>query len=162
MRNMKVPQIWHNIVVGYGTAKAKAPAGFGNERYYVDCWDNDWLVQRLYGQWRYVHTVAVGLKPSKTWFWKWDDQEKDSDWKTTAMHVMNAEYSGNATYEWFEWEEDENGKEQMYRVNQFDRIEKTDDPRLTNPALDYLFSHPEKTVSAAFKEFKQTLTEKKN
>ena len=82
------------------------------------------------------------------------------DWKTTAMNVMNAEYAGNASYEWFEWRE-ENGEKVMYRVNQFDRIKSIDDPRLDNPALDYLFKYPEKTVAKAFREFKLSL-EKKN
>ena len=77
------------------------------------------------------------------------------------MNVMNAEYSGNASYEWFEFEEDENGERHMYRVNQFDRIKNIKDPRLNNPALDYLFKYPEKTVAKAFREFKASL-EKKN
>lgn len=161
MRNMKVPKTFRNIVVGFGSAKAKAPAGFGDDRYYIDCWDNDWLAKRLFGQWKYLKAKTLGLKPAATWFWDADKQQA-SDWKTTAMHVMNGEYSGNATYEWFEWKEDENGEKQMYRVNQFDRIENTDDPRLINPALDYLFSHPEMTVPQALKEFKRTLVEKKN
>ena len=156
-----VSQVFRGIVEGFGTAKAKAPAGF-NDRHYVDCWDNDWLAKRLYGQWKYVHAVATGKQPAKSWFLPWDDNQDPKDWKHTAMRVMNAEYAGNATYEWFDFKEDENGEKQMYRVNQFDRIKDTSDPRLHNPALDYLFAHPEMTVVKALKEFKKTLSEKMN
>ena len=161
LRNrVKVPISFDKAVREYGSPDAKAPSGFGANKGYVNCWRNWWLVKRLYNQWRYAHAVFTGKKPAKTWFYPWEDQN-ELDWKTTAMNVMNAEYSGNASYEWFEWRE-EDGEKKMYRVNQFDRIKNIEDPRLDNPALDYLFTYPEKTVAQAFREFKKTLSEKKN
>lgn len=161
LRNrVKVPASFDKAVREYGNPDAKAPSGFGSNREYVNCWNNWWLVERLYNQWRYAHAHFTGQKPAKTWFHPWEEQN-ELDWKTTAMNVMNAEYAGNASYEWFEWRENENGEKCMYRVNQFDRIKSTKDPRLDNPALDYLFKYPEKTVARAFREFKASL-EKKN
>lgn len=157
---VKIPDVFRQAVVNYGNPEAKAPSGFGDNKDYVNCWRNWWLVERLYDQWRYAHALFTAKKPAKTWFYSWEKQN-ELDWKTTAMNVMNAEYSGNASYEWFEWRE-EDGKKKMYRVNQFDRITDINDPRLTNDALDYLFTYPEKTVAQAFREFKKTLSEKKN
>ena len=160
LRNrVKVPTSFDKAVRKYGNPDTKAPSGFGDNKGYVNCWDNWWLVERLYNQWRYAHAVFTGKKPAHNWFYAWQEQN-ELDWKTTAMNVMNAEYSGNASYEWFEWRE-ENGEKIMYRVNQFDRIKNIKDPRLDNPALDYLFKYPEKTVAKAFREFKASL-EKKN
>lgn len=158
-KRVKIPASFDKAVRKYGNPDAKAPSGFGDNKGYVNCWDNWWLVERLYNQWRYAHAVFTGKKPARNWFYAWQEQN-ELDWKTTAMNVMNAEYSGNASYEWFEWRE-ENGEKIMYRVNQFDRITDISDPRLNNPALDYLFTYPEKTVAKAFREFKLSL-EKKN
>ena len=156
-----VPKTFEKIVKEYG-AVCRVPSSWGNSQHptYINGWHNDWLVKRLYDQWRYAHAQFTGGKPSKKWFFPFDDQN-ELDWKTTAMNVMNAEYSGNASYEWFEFRIDENGKRQMYRVNQFDRIKSIDDHRIDNPALDYLFTCPEKTITEAFREFKLSL-EKKN
>lgn len=159
---MKIPDTFRRAVVEYGNPETKAPSGFGDNKGYVNCWNNDWLAKRLYGQWKYVHAIAVGEQPAKNWFLPWDDNQDPKDWKHTAMRIMNAEYAGNATYEWFEWREDEKGEKQMYRINQFDRIKDTSDPRLHNPALNYIFSHPKMTAAQAFREFKNTLSEKKN
>ena len=162
-RRMKIPEAFRKAVVDYGSKEAVAPSVFGSNREgrcYVSTWTNWWLVERLYGQWKFAHALFTAKKPAKTWFYPWEKQN-ELDWKTTAMNVMNAEYSGNASYEWFEFEEDENGERHMYRVNQFDRIKNIKDPRLNNPALDYLFKYPEKTVAKAFREFKASL-EKKN
>lgn len=165
-RVKSMPKKFEYAVVACGSAKAVAPTELGGKRCYTLCWDNGWLIKRLYNQWRYVHAVAIGKKPARSWFWSNDEQEP-SDWKTTAMRVMNAEYSGNATYEWFDsykWFDREGGKDggkAMCRVNQFDRINNTADPRLENPALDYLFAHPELTVADAWQGYRRTL-EKKN
>lgn len=157
-----MPKVFEKIVKEYG-AVCQVPAGCGSNQYkrYLNGWDNDWLVKRLYDQWRYAHAHFTGKKPSERWFCPFADQN-ELDWRTTVMNVMNAEYSGNASYEWFEHRIDENGKRQMYRVNQFDRIESIADHRIDNPALNYLFTNPELTVSAAFREFKNSPLEKKN
>lgn len=153
LRNrVKVPISFDKAVREYGNPDAKAPSGFGANKEYVNCWNNWWLVERLYNQWRYAHAVFTGKKPARNWFHSREEQN-ELDWKTTAMNVMNAEYAGNASYEWFEWRE-ENGEKKMYRVNQFNRITDIGDLRLTNNALDYLFTYPEKTVAQAFREFK--------
>ena len=60
---------------------------------------------------------------------------------------MNAEYSGNATYEHFE--RDENGN--TIKTEWFERL-KEGDKRLENKALFYLFEHPELTIKQALKE----------
>ena len=158
-KRVKIPTSFDKAVRKYGNPDAKAPSGFGDNKGYVNCWDNWWLAERLYNQWRYAHAVFTGKKPARNWFYARQEQN-ELDWKTTAMNVMNAEYAGNASYEWFEWRE-ENGEKVMYRVNQFDRITDVSDPRLNNPALDYLFTYPEKTMAKAFREFKLSL-EKKN
>lgn len=162
LRNrVKIPTSFDKAVKEYGNPDAKAPSGFGDNKGYVNCWDNWWLVEQLYKQWKYIHAIANDKKPARNWFLPYD-HENATDWKTTTIHIMNAEYAGNASYEWFEWREDENGEKQMYRINQFDRIKDTSDPRLHNPALSYIFSHPKMTVAQAFREFKKTLSEKKN
>lgn len=158
-KRVKIPTSFDKAVRKYGNPDAKAPSGFGDNKGYVNCWDNWWLTERLYNQWRYAHAVFTGKKPARNWFYARQEQN-ELDWKTTAMNVMNAEYAGNASYEWFEWRE-ENGEKVMYRMNQFDRITDISDPRLNNPALDYLFTYPEKTMAKAFREFKLSL-EKKN
>lgn len=161
-----MPKKFEYAVVGCGSVTAIAPTELRGKRCYTLCWTNGWLIKRLYNQWRYAHAEAIGKKPVRSWFWSNDGQEA-SDWKTTAMRVMNAEYAGNATYEWFdsyEWfdrEGDKNVGETMHRVNQFDRINDTADPRLDNPALDYIFSHPEMTIADAWQGYRRTL-EKKN
>lgn len=160
-RKRKVPDAFRKAVVDYGSKEAVAPTGFSpKDRHYVNTWANWWLVERLYGQWKFAHAIYTTKKPANTWFYPWEEQN-ELDWKTTAKNIMNAEYSGNASYEWFEHKTDENGEKHMYRVNQFDRIKDITDPRLDNPALDFLFAHPEKTVARAFREFK-TSSEKKN
>lgn len=160
-RRRKVPDAFRKAVVDYGSKEAVAPTGFSpKDRHYVSTWANWWLVERLYGQWKFAHAIYTAKKPASTWFYPWEEQN-ELDWKTTAKNIMNAEYSGNASYEWFEHKIDENGEKHMCRVNQFDRIKDITDPRLDNPALDYLFTYPEKTVARAFREFK-TSSEKKN
>lgn len=157
-----MPKCFEEAVKKYG-ADCPVPVGRSNYNdpgHYIQAWDNDWLVKQLFDQWRYLKAKTKGLKPAATWFWSSDGQEA-SDWRTTAMGIMNAEYAGNASYEWFDFKEDENGEKQMYRVNYFERIFDTSDPRVQNPALDYIFCHPELTVCAAFREFKASL-EKKN
>ena len=152
-----VPKCFQEAVKKYG-ADCPVPVGkssYDDPGHYINGWDNDWLVQCLSDQWKYLRAKTEGLKPARTWFWSSDGQDA-SDWKTTAMHIINAEYAGNASYEWFEFKEDENGEKQMYRVNYFERITNTSDQRLQNPALDYIFSHPELSVCAAFKAFKSS------
>ena len=156
-----MPQAFINAVETYGNPEAKAPSGFGENKEYVNCWNNRWLAERLFNQWRYAHAKFTGKKPARNWFWD-SAEQNELDWKTTAMKVMNAEYAGNASYEWFEWRTDENGEKHMYRVNQFDRITDINDPRLDNPALDYLFKYPELTISAALRAFREATSEKKN
>ena len=157
-----MPSCMFKIVEDYG-ADCPVPVGRCSKNdpgHYIQGWENEWLVARLFNQWRYFKAIKMGLQPARSWFWDADDHDA-ADWKTTAMHVMNAEYGGNASYEWFDYKEDENGEKHMYRVNYFERIENTDDPRIQNPALDYLFSHPDLTICAAYREFKNSL-EKKN
>lgn len=156
-----MPTSFKKAVELEGNPEAKAPVDSGGKRGYANVWRNPWLISCLYNQWRYAHALYTGKTPSKYWFYTSDDDQNELDWKTTAMHIMNAEYAGNATYEWFDWKV-VNGKEEMYRVNQFDRITDISDPRLNNPVLDYLFTFPEKTVRDALRDYKMTLSEKKN
>ena len=156
-----MPERFPLMVCEHGNPEAKAPSGFGDNKEYVNCWDNRWLAERLFNQWRYAHAKFTGKKAARNWFWD-SAEQNELDWKTTAMKVMNAEYAGNASYEWFEWRVNEKGENQMYRVNQFDRIEDTSDPRLDNQFLDFLFTYPEKTLGTAMREFRKALSEKKN
>ena len=153
-----MPTCFVEAVKKYG-ADCPVPVGRSSSNdpgHYIQAWNNDWLVKRLFDQWRYACALHKGVKPARTWFWDADKQEA-TDWKTTVMHIMNAEYAGNASYEWFDFKEDENGERQMYRVNYFERITDTSDPRIQNPALDYLFSHLDLTVCAAYRELKKLL-----
>lgn len=144
----------------YGNPEAKAPSGTSEkDRYYVSVWQNPYLTERLYKQWKYLHAKANKRTAPQSWIlWANAEERPPEDWKSTAMTVINAEYAGNASYEWFDWEETETGEKVMRRVNYFKRIENTDDPRLDNPALDYLFSHPKLGACTALARFKHTLT----
>lgn len=139
----------------YGNPEAKAPSGTsGKDRYYVSVWQNPYLAEVLYKQWKYFRAKNKGQNPPRVWFWIQKDDQTLTDWKTTAKQIINAEYTGNASYEWFDWEETESGERVGRRVNYFERIKDVSDPRLDNPALDYLFSHPELGSCTALARFK--------
>lgn len=142
----------------YGSPDAKAPSGVSEKnRYYVSVWQNPYLSEVLYKQWKYLRAKNKGQNPPRVWFWIKEDDQSPADWKTTARKIINAEYAGNASYEWFDWEETDTGERVMHRVNYFERIDNTSDPRLNNPALDYLFSHPELGSCTALAKFKHAL-----
>ena len=147
MRHIKYPKAFEKAVTKYGNPENIAPTGFGDNLSYTNVWRYDWLIERLYSQYRYAKAKAAGKECPHSWFW---GEYDCTDWKETAMHVMNAHYSGNATYEWFEMKD---GK--IYKTNWYERIKDTSDPRLDNPALDYIFAHLDLTLTTALKQFKK-------
>lgn len=147
LRRINCPKAFEKAVIEYGNPENKAPCGLGNNKYRTNVWRYDWLLERLYRQHCYARAKATGKTPPKTWFW----EEYDcTNWKKTAMRVMNAHYSGNASYEWFEIRDGE-----MYKTNWYEPIEDTSDPRLDNPALDYIFAHLDLTTTTALRQFKK-------
>lgn len=143
---MDWPKAFEKAVQDYGNPENKPPLGSHNREYH-NAWHNPWLTKRLYDQYKYARAKANGKKFSKTWFWGDYDC---TDWKETAMCVLNAQYFGNASYEWFEMKDGE-----MYKTNWYERIKDTSDPRLDNPALDYIFAHPDLTISTALRQFEK-------
>lgn len=141
------PKAFKSAVQDYGNPENKAPSGFGNNQRYTNVWHNNWLAQRLWNQYRYARARTTGKEFSKSWFW---EEYSFLDWRETARRTMNAEYSGNASYEWFEIEDGE-----MYKTAWYERIANSSDPRLKNPALDYLFSHLDLPPATAMKKFKE-------
>lgn len=147
LRRFKCTKAFGKAVTDYGNPENVAPTGFGGNQSYTNVWCHDWLLERLYNQYRYAKAKATGKKCPHSWFWGDYDC---TDWKETAMLVMNAYYSGNAFYEWFEKKDGE-----IYKTNWYERIKDTSDPRLDNPALDYIFSHLDLTITTALKQFKE-------
>lgn len=147
LRHIKYPKAFEEAVTYYGNPKNQAPVGFGDSQSYTNVWRYTWLVERLYNQYRFAKAKAAGKTPPETWFWGDYDC---ANWKETAKRVLNAQYSGNASYEWFETKDGE-----MYKTNWYERIKDTSDPRLDNPALDYIFSHLDLTIITALRQFKK-------
>lgn len=147
MRHIKYPKTFEMAVTDYGNPENVAPVGFGDSQTYTNVWHYGWLVERLYNQYRFAKAKATGKKCPHSWFWEDSDC---TDWKETAMRVMNAQYSGNASYEWFEEKDGE-----TYKTNWYERIKDTSDPRLDNPALDYIFAHLDLTIITALRQFKK-------
>ena len=147
MRHFICPKAFEKAVTDYGNPKNQAPVGFGDSQSYTNVWRYSWLVERLYNQYRFVKAKATGKECPHSWFW---GEYDCTNWKKTAKRVLNAYYSGNATYEWFEMKDGE-----MYKTNWYERIKDTSDSRLDNPALDYIFAHPDLTISTALKQFKK-------
>lgn len=146
MRHFICPKAFEKAVTDYGNPKNQAPIGFGDSQSHTNVWRNSWLVERLYNQYRFAKAKVAGKTPPGTWFWGYDC----NDWKETAMRTLNAYYSGDATYEWFEEKDGE-----VYKTNWYERIKDTSDPRLDNPALDYLFAHLDLTIITALRQFKK-------
>lgn len=152
MRRIKYPKAFEMAVTDYGNPQNQAPAGFGYDQYYTNVWHYDGLLERLYNQYRYARAKATGKKCPRSWFWEDYDC---TNWKETARHVLNVQFSGNASYEWFEEKDGE-----TYKTNWYERIKDTSDPRLDNPALDYIFAHLDLTITTALKQFKKGQNER--
>lgn len=147
LRRIKCPKAFEKAVTDYGNPKNQVPVGFGDNQSYANAWHNDWLVERLYNQYRFAKAKATGKECHLSWFWGDYDC---TDWKETAMHVLNVYYAGNASYEWFKMKDGE-----MCKTNWYERIKDTSDPRLDNPALDYIFAHLDLTIITALRQFKK-------
>lgn len=152
MRHFICPKAFEKAVTDYGNPQNQAPIDFGDSQYCTNVWHYGWLVERLYNQYRFAKAKATGKKCPRSWFWEDYDC---ANWKETAKRVLNAQYSSNASYEWFEIKD---GK--MYKTNWYERIKDTSDPRLDNPALDYIFAHLDLTIITALRQFKKGQNER--
>lgn len=149
MRGYRIdyPKAFDNAVRDYGNPENKVPVEFGRNKTYHNAWHNSYLIKRLYAQYKYARAKATGKRFSKSWFW---GDYSYLDWRETATRIMNAEYSGNASYEWFETRDGD-----MYKTNWYERITEYSDSRLDNPALDFLFNHLDLPPATAMKKFKE-------
>lgn len=146
-----MPMAFEEAVFKYGNCPVPTTQRLqdgGEERKMINGWTNKWLVQVLFDAWRHEHAKVLYKPATKFRYFDVDP----SDWRAIVMNVMNDSYTGSSTYEWRE----KKGNN-VVTVKKFDVIEDTKDKRLNNPAIEYLFSHPEVPVVRAYKAFKKTL-----
>ena len=142
--------------------------GLKDERIYINGLSSNSIRKRIYDMWGYEHKRALRMAVGK------DGKHKaygilsrllcrkhKTDWKDVMTTLLNAEYAGNATYEWFDLvnaAESSDGDEyrHMKRVNQFDLIVDYDDDARTNCLLplEYMFEHPDMTLASIRKNLK--------
>lgn len=128
---------------------------------FINGFDDIRIIRDLYDLWVYVHARVAKLKKVPRYYAIEDPEKVESqDLPTWARreicHILNAKFAGNATFEWFE----RNEEGDLVKTNGFDwidvsRLDVFHELLLNQTPLMCLFDFPENNLTQAWGLYKE-------
>lgn len=149
----KVPRTFTKLI---RQCYAAVPCDWGDAKGYINAFHDTRVVRDLYELWRHLHAKAANLAHQTQYFSCHDeDNLAEGDmkfWEREVCTILNCKFAGNATFEWFE----QNEQGHIEKTNGFPWLPTpnfTAETKrlLSQPALYTLFEMPQYDLSEVAK-----------